>query len=59
MREIMSLFTFALAAACFVVFLNVVRPDAAPTVRSSSKPLRCNTEGSSAPVCRPHFEGER
>ena len=32
MREILNLFTFAIGALCFVVFMSVVKPDAASAV---------------------------
>jgi hypothetical protein len=32
MREVLSLFTFAIGAFCFVVFMTVVKPDAAWSV---------------------------
>lgn len=59
MREVLSLFTFAIAAMCFVVFMTVVKPDAASAVPPSSKALHCKAGASPAPVCRLHFTDER
>jgi hypothetical protein len=50
MREVLSLFTFAIGALCFVVFVTVFKPDALSAVPGASKPEHCNTKGS--PTCQ-------
>ena len=44
MREDLSLFTFAIGALCFVVFVTVLKPNAISAVPGPSKPKYCNTE---------------
>jgi hypothetical protein len=46
MKEVPSLFTFAIGALCFVVFVTVFKPGAVGAVPATSKPAYCNTEGS-------------
>jgi hypothetical protein len=55
MKDVLSLFTFAIGALCFVAFLTVVKPDALSAVPGSSKPVHCSTEASPAHGCRLHF----
>jgi hypothetical protein len=53
MKEALSLFTFAIGAFCFVVFITVFKPDTVSAVPGTSKPEYCNTQGSHAHRCPP------
>jgi hypothetical protein len=52
MKEVLSLFTFAIGALCFVVFVTVFKPDAVSVVPATSKPESCNAEVSPKHGCR-------
>lgn len=54
MKEVLSLFTFAIGALCFVVFVARFKPDAISAVPAPTKLARCSTQASSPPACRPH-----
>jgi hypothetical protein len=41
MKEILSLFTFSIAALCFVLFVTALKPDSVGVVSGSSKPDYC------------------
>ena len=45
MKEVLSLFTIVIGAACFVVFF-AVKPNAVSAVPGTSKPAYCKTEAS-------------
>ena len=46
MKEVLSLFTIVIGAACFVVFFAALKPNAVSAVPGTSKPEYCNTEAS-------------
>jgi hypothetical protein len=48
MKEVLSVFTFAIGAVCFVVFFTVFKPNAFSAVAGPSKPEYCYTEASGA-----------
>ena len=52
MKDVLSVVTFDMVALCFVVFLNVWKPDALAAVMAASKPAHCKIAASGAPGCR-------
>jgi hypothetical protein len=55
MKEVLSLFAFAIGAWCFVVSLSLFKPDAISAVPEPSKLAYCSTEAWSPHACRPRF----
>lgn len=51
MKEVLSLFTFAIGTLCFVVFVAQFKPDAISAVPAPTKLARCSTQASSPPAC--------
>jgi hypothetical protein len=54
MREVVSVFTFGIAALCFVTFLAVLKPNVVSVAHGSGSPVSCSIEALPTPVCRPH-----
>ena len=54
MKEVLSLFTFAIGALCFVAFVALFKPDAISAVPEPTRLAHCNTEPLPPPACRPN-----
>jgi hypothetical protein len=52
MKDVLRLFTFAVGALCFVVFVAVFKPDAVSAVPGASKPGYCKAEAWPKDGCR-------
>ena len=56
MKDVLSVVTFVMAAACFVMFVIRVKPDAPSAVPPPGKPAHCKITASREPVCRSELE---
>jgi hypothetical protein len=53
MKEVLSRFTVAVGVLCFIVFLDLFKPDAISAVPEPAKLAHCSTEAWSPNACHP------